>query len=123
MKSAFTDLSAFRLLVCSQDESLLNTRCLILEAVHYVVEAALGEAEARVLLESESKFALALICHTIHPSTRDALVRIAVERGIAVYETERLLVPAQLLANVQRALTEHPENAAQSPSETNKVAT
>ena len=87
------------LLMCGNDQVLLEVRCRILQRVGYKAESVTNAKEMLARLESDYRYGLCILCHTVPTERRAALRTLAFRKGIPVYQIERPLFPGDLITN------------------------
>ena len=94
------------ILVYETDPTLLHLRCLILErATRRDVKSVATGQEVRAELERKDRqYSLLFICHTVPSMARVAAHELGQEKGIPVYQLERLAPPDQWAADISRML-------------------
>ena len=90
------------LLMCGNDQILLEVRCRILQRVGYKAESVTNAKEMLARLESDCRYGLCILCHTVPPERRSALRTLAFRKGVPVYQIERPLFPGDLITDVSR---------------------
>jgi DNA-binding response OmpR family regulator len=86
-------------LLCGNDEKLLHYRGLVLERARFHAERALTSAEAAEWLRVK-RFRLAVLCHTLPDSTRQALQILCWQARVPVFDLPVLLTPEELIRAV-----------------------
>jgi len=90
------------LLMCGNDQILLEVRCRILQRVGYKAESVTNAKEMLARLESDRRYGLFVLCHTVPVERRDTLRTLALRKGIPVYQIERPLFPGDLITDVSK---------------------
>jgi hypothetical protein len=91
-------VQAIRVLAYGADEILLDTRAMLLALLDFETDMVRSAGQFHELLrQNETRYRLAVLCHTVPPRERPAIEKALKERNISAYQIEALVAPVAFL--------------------------
>jgi hypothetical protein len=91
------------LLIYGRDLTLLGTRRLVLEIAGFAVHTVAALDDVQTKIASNAAYAMLIICHTAPAEECRALVTLAGQSEIPVYQIESLITPTALIQLASKA--------------------